>query len=50
MKLIKLLQMFDKHGDVIKHISETMKEIDRSVQANTKATECMAEMLRRGFR
>lgn len=45
----KLLQMFDKHGDAIKTISETMKEVDRSVQANTKATECMAEVLRRGL-
>jgi hypothetical protein len=45
----KLLQMFDKHGDAINKISQTMKEVDRSVQANTKATECMAEMLRRGL-
>ena len=53
----KLLQIFDKHGDAIKGISETLhghahmlKEVDRNVQANTRATERMAQLLEQNLK
>ena len=53
----KLLQIFDKHGDAIKTMSETLngqtemsKQVDGSVQANTRATDRVAILLERGLK
>jgi hypothetical protein len=53
----KLLQLFDKHGDAIKNISETLhgqtemlKQVDSNVQANTRATDRVAMLLERGLK
>ena len=53
----KLLQMFDKHGDAIKNISETLqgqtqilKQVDQNVQANTRATDRMVDFLAKSLK
>lgn len=53
----KLLQMFDKHGDAIKKISETLqgqsqilKQVDQNVQANTRATDRMVDFLAKSLK
>lgn len=51
--LNRVLEMFEKHGDALKIISQNMqahtdvlKEVDRNVQVNTKVTEHMSALLR----
>lgn len=53
----KLLQIFDKHGDAIKNMSETLhgqtemlKQVDGNVQANTRATDRMSQFLERSLK
>ena len=53
----KLLQMFDKHGDAIKKISETLQgqsqiltQVDQNVQANTRATDRMVDFLAKSLK
>lgn len=49
----RVLEMFEKHGDALKVISQNMqahtdvlKEVDRSLQVNTRVTEHMSALLK----